>query len=189
MTSKTKRTSTLHWRGSVASRSVASALVRKAGDYVIVERGRPRWLILRCPSGCGDELSINLDRRAGPAWLMYRQRKVVTLFPSVVLQSGCRSHFVVWKNRVYWCDGWDVASEDLTRHDDYDAHLESKIIATLQQSGSFVHFADIAEKVDALPWAVLVAAKRLARHGQLTEGQGEQDGFFAAQRGSRMRLC
>src|SRR6266478_332599 len=86
----------------VPTRGEASAYLKAPGDAVIVERGRPRLLMLSCPCGCGEELPINLDARAGPAWRLYRNRRTgMSLFPSVWRESGCESHFVVWGDKIF----------------------------------------------------------------------------------------
>ena len=59
-------------KARVPSRAGASAYLKQPGDAVIVDRNGPRWLIMACPCGCGAELPVNFDRRAGPAWRLYR---------------------------------------------------------------------------------------------------------------------
>ena len=39
-------------------------------SIAIVERSTPRSVVFRCPCGCGDVISINVDRLAGKAWRM-----------------------------------------------------------------------------------------------------------------------
>ena len=63
------------YKGSVSNRSDSKDLITDPGDMVIVKRGVPRLLILRCPCGCGDDLIINLDKRSGPAWRLYSKSK------------------------------------------------------------------------------------------------------------------
>jgi hypothetical protein len=70
---------------------------------VIVKRGRPRTVLFRCPCGCGETLLINVDSRAGKAWRLRETVAGVTLMPSVWRTTGCRSHFVLWENKVWWC--------------------------------------------------------------------------------------
>jgi hypothetical protein len=48
-------------------------------------------------------LSINLDPRTGKAWRLRQDRFGVTLLPSVWRTSGCKSHFILWRNAVWWC--------------------------------------------------------------------------------------
>src|SRR5438309_1731714 len=91
----------LQFRGTVSSRSESSGMLRAPGDAVLVKRGRPRVLLLMCPCGCGEELAILLDDRAGPAWRFYLRGGSITVFPSVWRDTGCESHFILWKDRIY----------------------------------------------------------------------------------------
>jgi uncharacterized protein DUF6527 len=70
---------------------------------VVVERGQPRSLVLMCPCGCEDVLVINLDPAAGDAWRLRRRSDLVTLLPSVWRTSGCKSHFILYNNHIWWC--------------------------------------------------------------------------------------
>jgi hypothetical protein len=90
-------------RGKVESRHDADALLERPGDVVMVDRGRPRSLVLSCPDGCGSVLTINLEPRSGKAWRLYRQGDSISLFPSVWRDNGCRAHFVLWHDRLLWC--------------------------------------------------------------------------------------
>jgi hypothetical protein len=88
----------------VASQSEARRVI--AGDaawLVVVERGRPRSVVFRCPCGCGEDLVVNVDREAGEAWRLRLNDGWLTLMPSVWRTSGCRSHFILWSNTVWWC--------------------------------------------------------------------------------------
>src|SRR5712692_1655241 len=91
----------LRIRGTVSSRSDASEMLTQPGDAVLVERGRPRLLVLMCPDGCGEELVVNVDRQAGKAWRLYRPRDSLTLFPSIWRDTGCQSHFIVSRGRIF----------------------------------------------------------------------------------------
>jgi len=85
----------------VAEQSSARAAAQSGDTIAIVQRGVPRWAVLRCPCGCSELLTINLDRRAGPSWKITRRNGTVSLSPSVWLTSGCQSHFILWKNKVW----------------------------------------------------------------------------------------
>jgi hypothetical protein len=167
----------VHSRGVVSSRGDASSLIPNPGDYVLVERGQKRWLVLRCPSGCGDELPINLDRRAGPAWRFYADRKGVSLFPSVVRETGCRSHFIIWNDRVLWCSAEDEYESPF--YEEY-ADLRRRVIESLAATSGLIYFMDLAERLDAVPWAVLAICRELKRERKVTEGKGTERGWFAS---------
>jgi len=95
------RDKTLRLLKVVSTRGEAAGYLKSPGDAVLIERGRPRLLLLACPCGCGEEYPINLDDRAGKAWRIYRNRgKGLTLFPSVWRDTGCGSHFIIWRDRI-----------------------------------------------------------------------------------------
>jgi hypothetical protein len=152
----------IRFLGKVSSRDEAGTMLSEAGDAVVVERGRPRLLILRCPCGCGDDLLINLDRRSGAAWQCYRNRKGLTLFPSYWRDNKCGSHFILWNNRIYWCRGWESEESDSW---DVSNEIEDKVYAALPME-QFIGYEQIAEILDLIPWEVLQACRQLARNGK-----------------------
>jgi len=166
----------IRFRGTVARLSDASAHLELPGDTVLVERGRPRLLMISCPCGCGELFPINLDPRAGPAWRLYSDpRRGVSLYPSVWRESGCESHYVIWRNRIYlfgtYEDELDSASADeLTK-------LVELVMDRLPTEG-LVSFYDIAESLNAIPWDVLTVCRRLVRMRVAREGKGKQRGSF-----------
>jgi len=88
----------------VDSHRAALQLLRTdAVHAVIVYREVPRAALFHCPCGCGEVLTVNLDPRAGAAWRWKRDGEGLTLLPSVRRTSGCASHFIVWRGRLWWC--------------------------------------------------------------------------------------
>lgn len=88
-----------------------AAITAQPAHIAVVVRGTPRSVLFQCPCGCGEILSINVDRDAGRAWRLLRQGDTVSLLPSVWRTSGCMSHFILWRNDVWWCsnerdDNW-----------------------------------------------------------------------------------
>ena len=161
-----RRTKNINLRAIVATRDDASRFLKDAGDAVLVRRNNPRLLVVRCPCGCGDDLLINLDRRAGPAWRSYVSKNKLTLFPSYWRDLNCESHFIIWNNRIFWCDFWD---EDFWS---VDEAIEKKVLSALPANG-FIDYADVAEKLDLIPWEVLQACRQLeARHRVVSKRQG-----------------
>lgn len=68
-------------KAEVGSRAGVADILKRSGDAVLIQRGAPRWLLLRCPCGCGEDIPVNLDARAGKAWRIYRsQGSGLTLF-------------------------------------------------------------------------------------------------------------
>ena len=68
---------------------------------VLVERGKPRTLKMRCPCDRGHIITVNLDETIEPAWHIRIAGPSLSLFPSVWLKTGCECHFVLRRNRVY----------------------------------------------------------------------------------------
>jgi hypothetical protein len=75
---------------------------------VTVTRGAPRSIVILCPDGCGEVLTVNLDRRSGPAWRFFERRGTLTIYPSIWRDSGCRAHFIIWNSEILWCDGGEA---------------------------------------------------------------------------------
>jgi len=150
------------FRGKVESRDAACTRLSNSGDAVVVERGKPRLLILRCPCGCGDDLIINLDRRAGAAWHLYQKRKGITLFPSYWRDDKCRSHFILWSNHIYWCRGLESEESDAWQ---VSLEIEDRIYSALSDEW-FMSYERLAEQLDIIPWEALQACRQLAVKGK-----------------------
>lgn len=157
-------------RGRVPSRSDASRLLIQAGDGVLVDRGRPRLLVMLCPDGCGAEVTINLDRRAGPAWALYSSSRGVSLYPSVSRESGCGSHFIIWDDHIYVFGGDNEAWID-----EPDEEIAERVLARLARD-SERHYSEIASEINEVPWAVFAACRSLVRSGKARKGR-ERDTF------------
>lgn len=165
-----KRGNHLTLRAQVNSRDEARKLVAKPGDAALIVRGNPISIVLGCPCGCGDQLTINLDPRSGPAWRFFESNGEVTLYPSVWRESGCRSHFVIWRNSIF-----------LLGHDEFNRQrnkkLENRVYRRLGD-GCAHHFADLADALNELPWSVLVACQNLALDGRIRELEAPNRGSF-----------
>ena len=61
--------------------------------------------------------------------------------------------------------------------DDQIDQLVVNILPLIPNHG-YVHFRDIAEKLDEIPWSVLRACRKLSRNGQLDEGRDKYTGYF-----------
>ncbi len=160
--------------GVVERYTDAAQAVAQPGECAIVERaGQQRQLVMRCPDGCGEILSINLDPRSGPAWRMYRRRGRWSLYPSIDRTSGCFSHFILWNGRIIWAE---AASDELDL-ESYD-RLMQPVLAALQRcvSASYVQLAD---ELEELPWDVLSVCRMLVRQSKIVEGAGKNRGVFS----------
>jgi len=140
--------------------SEAVGLLEKPGDTVIVTRGVPRSVVMKCPEGCGDLITLNLDRRSGPAWRVYERRGRLTIFPSVWRANGCEAHFIVWNDRVIWCDASEAGSWE-------DPNLLYSIEQILPPATEpHRHYEDLAGQLGGVvPWDVLWACQALVRKG------------------------
>lgn len=151
----------MHKCARVERQHEAAEQVRESGDYAIVFRGVQRSLVMLCPDGCGEILTINLDPRSGKAWrLDERDDGRVTLYPSVWRQEGCRAHFIIWRDTILWCDGrWSDV--------DLDKEIMTEIEKVLQFNGSCpMHYHRIAEEAFVHPWEALWACQILAKQGR-----------------------
>lgn len=164
----------LNFKGSVASRSDASQHLKKPGDTVLIERGYPKWLVMKCPDGCGDELPINLDSRAGPAWRIYQSPHLgITIYPSVWRDTGCEAHFIVWRNMILLLGDWDDTEYDRFWDDKALNELRGAVLVHLPIE-KLVHFVDIADELGELPWDVLKACRELVKRKLAVEGEHKQ---------------
>lgn len=164
------RADSILWLGIVSDRIEARSKLRTSGDTVVIQRNTPRWLIIRCPDGCGDELSLNLDLRVGKAWRLYERGGRLSLYPSVWRTEGCQSHFIVWNSRILW-----LGLEDSER---VDSTLIQTVRKLLSDRTGFVDYEHLAAELNEIPWAVLFAARELANAGEAEEGRGKRRGWF-----------
>jgi hypothetical protein len=154
------RATAIRRRGEYASYGEALEQIPESGDVALVTRGRPRWLLIRCPDGCGEVFPVNLDPRAGKAWRLDRRGDVWSIYPSVWRETGCESHFVVWRGRIWWGRDWDY---ELPR----DHTLEEQIVAVLGRQGVPLGTIDIADALGEEPWIVSVACYRLVDESRI----------------------
>jgi hypothetical protein len=164
----------IHLLGSASYRDEAEAMLAAPGDAVLVERGLLRSLILCCPDGCGETLVVNLDPRAGKAWRLYQRRGAISVYPSVWRDGGCESHFIVWKDRILWCEVFDEGNEE----PDYDPAIEPLVLDALS-GDRFVDPATIAQQLDLIVWDAGKALRRLVARGEARVGVGSFKGSFA----------
>jgi hypothetical protein len=164
-----KRANRIVMKGEVTHRHLADEVLKAPGEAVIVRRGVLRSVVMACPDGCGELLTINLDGRAGKAWRYYDRGGDVSLFPSVWRDSGCESHFILWRSRIHWCD-W---SEEL------DMPMAEVIVQVRDALGTQLEsYTSIADRLDLVPWAALSACGKLRREGIALEGKDKLRGHF-----------
>jgi hypothetical protein len=156
----------IRYRGVFPNRDEAAAALELPGDVSLVRRGVMRMLLMHCPCGCGDILVINLDSRSGAAWRLYEGKRGLTLYPSYWRDTKCKSHFVLWRNEISWCD-WD--DETLWQS---PSHIEDKVLREMPED--FVGYEELADQLDEIPWDVLQACYSLARKGYVERTSGSQ---------------
>lgn len=154
----------LRWRGAGEYRDEAEALLEAPGDAAVVLRGQLRSLILKCPDGCGDTLSINLDPRAGKAWHLDQRRGTLSLYPSVWRDGGCRSHFILWRDHIIWCHRFESGNEE----PNYDLELEDLVLRSLEAI-RFKSAFEISQRIEEIVWDVERSLRRLTRAGLVEE--------------------
>ena len=159
----------INFRGTVGHRDEADNFLDKAGAAVLVRRGVNRSVVVACPDGCGEVVTINLVRRSGPAWRLYLDSESLSLYPSVWRHSGCKSHFIVWRSQVYWCD---LDTELPPTSLQFEDLVLSRI--TIQPQS----YIDIAEALETVPWAVLSACYRLRARKIVQCGSDENRSSF-----------
>jgi len=91
-------------------------------------------------------------------------------------ESGCRSHYIIWRDRIYLFSRYEDDFETAEEPDEI-ASLTEAVRGRLQKN-TLIPFADIAEKLDAVPWDVLMICRGLVRKGTAREGKDKQRGSF-----------
>jgi Family of unknown function (DUF6527) len=163
-------------RAELTTREGADEFLKAPGDAVLIYRGTPRWLLLQCPCGCGEQIPVNVDKRAGRAWRFYRGvDKQVTLFPSVWRDTGCQSHFVIWRDRIFMFGADRVSGAPV---ENIDVSSLSKRVLEVWPRAALASYVDVADTLKEIPWDVQEACQALVKSGLLIEGLGNQRGMF-----------
>ncbi|WIW50487.1 DUF6527 family protein (plasmid) [Bradyrhizobium sp. 62B] len=167
--------SVLNLRAIVSTRSEADEYVSRPGDAALISRGGPRWLVLSCPCGCGERFPINLDPRSGPAWRIYHvETGQMSLFPSVWRDSGCQSHYIVWRGRIYlFGSGDDEVARQNIGLDSLVSPVSNRLSASTWRS-----FVEVADELGEIPWDVLETCRELVRRRIVEEGSGKLKSHF-----------
>jgi len=130
---------------------------------------------MKCPDGCGEVISVNLDRRAGPAWRLYKRRGLWSLYPSIDKTEGCQSHFILSYGKVVWTDSdWESTDWESEKLGDVKRHLAGREMTS---------YIAIADELDAIPWDILRACRVLVRQGLVEEGRKSLLGHFRLKSG------
>lgn len=174
----------IKWLGTVTRHSEALTKLANPGDTILIQREIPRSLVMNCPCGCGETLTVNLDERAGPAWSMYSSNRGLTVYPSVWKETGCRSHFIIWSNRIYWCSFED----DLDFSEEIGDAVNDRLLDVIREGkGDWLYFKKIADRLDVVPWEILLICRRLTANKILVEGEGKLRGHFRIYHGQLIK--
>lgn len=75
-------------------------------DLVLARDEGEDWCVgMKCPCGCGRSLELLLIPEARPRWkLTVDAQGRPSLYPSVWLKDGCKSHFWIKDGVVEWCE-------------------------------------------------------------------------------------
>lgn len=157
--------------GEAEYRYEAEAKLVKPGDAALVVRGRTRSVVMACPDGCGETLVVNIDPRAGKAWRIDTRGEGLTLYPSVWRDGGCKSHFIVWRGFLIWCDRFTSGNSQPR----YDPSIERRVLSAMDVSMPLTAEA-IAFAIDEIVWDVNRAANRLV--GRALARSWKKDGTW-----------
>jgi len=86
-------------------RSAATHAAHQDRVLAVVESaGKRKWVLLRCPCGCGEDLALNLMRSHRPVWeVVFDRAGQASLHPSVHATT-CGAHFWLRNGAVTWCE-------------------------------------------------------------------------------------
>lgn len=83
----------------VTDQSTAAQRLAPGVIVVIAAAKSAKMLRFLCPCGCGETITVNLMERVAKAWdLSYTPHHGLSLWPSVWLDVGCKSHFILRNN-------------------------------------------------------------------------------------------
>ena len=171
---KKNRATKLNLHPSVERVGEVNSILTTPGEAVLVDRGYIRSIVFVCPDGCGELLTINLDPRAGKAWRLYHNNHGITLFPSVWRDNGCKSHFVVWRDSIFWFGHGDDSNQSKMYETNID--LERKITEKL--SIKLRSYLEIADEINEIPWDVLYSCINLVNKNKALRGLGKESDCF-----------
>jgi hypothetical protein len=100
----------------------------------------------------------------------------LTVLPSVWRETGCESHFFLWRHEVDWLEWYGMASSTS------DVALLERVEASLHHD-AFRSVHEIAFEIDASLHEVFKACQELAADNRAVEGTGRERGCFRLRNG------
>jgi len=111
---------------SVLDKTPSNNSIGEKDFITVVYHGRLLWVLFRCPCGCGNVISLSLQKVHNPNWTVRKtQAGRPTIHPSVWRNKGCCSHFWIKDGRVYWCENTGI--EPWLAEPMYYSRLEKKV--------------------------------------------------------------
>lgn len=92
--------------------------------------------------------------------------------PSVWRETGCESHFFVWRSEVDWLDWYSWGTESI------EPAICMRVFEALRGELRSVH--EIALESDVALRTAFLACRRLVDDGRAVEGEGRDRGLFRA---------
>lgn len=102
----------------------------------------------------------------------------MSLFPSVWRDTGCQSHYIIWRGRIYLFGSRIGGEEEPNLGLDYLVGPVSKRLSV----ETWRSFVDIADELGEVPWDVLEACRMLVRMQKAEEGAGRLKSHFRLRR-------
>lgn len=121
--------------------------------------GAPAHEFPPAPTAAARSLRSILDPRSGRAWHLYRDFRGLSLCPSVWRDSGCKAHFILWRDRLIWCGRPGAGSHEPV----YDEAIEARVLAAIDCR--FRTAEEIAFSLNEVPWEISRTAERLVAKG------------------------
>lgn len=71
--------------------------------YYVGSKGNEWLALMKCPCGCKENIHLNLLPEAEPLWRLQKKKgNRPTIYPSIMRNVGCMSHFCIKYGRIIW---------------------------------------------------------------------------------------
>jgi len=83
--------------------------------YIVGGKDYVKWLYLKCPDNCGENIILNLSQSKRPVWkISFDKLGRISIYPSIHKLDGCLSHFWINKGKII-----NVTSQSVTYFSHY----------------------------------------------------------------------